>query len=91
MAPRKGSRKKSSKGNQESDAGDVAKKFMNGLGSIHNVGGVGLVLIAIGGVILFFLVIMNATSNLLPTGVSLFLILLGAYIKLKEMGLIKSK
>ncbi len=80
---------------RESDAGDVAKKVMQGLGSIHKIGGVGLDLIAIGFVILLFSLIFQSTLSGLAFGIfliiSIGLIVVGALILLKEKGLIGDK
>ena len=78
--------------NKESDAGDVAKKFMEGLAYIHKTGGVGLDLIAIGGVILFFLFLIRSTFDTISFAIgiiiSIFLIIIGTFILIKEKKII---
>lgn len=75
---------------KESDAGDVAKKIMHGINETYKVGGVGLVIIAIGAVCFLFLILLHSVlDNLLSIIILLISIVLmgaGVWILLKEEG-----
>ncbi len=92
MSKKRSDRRKRTSYQKQSDAGDIAKKFMQGLAYIHKIGGVGLDLIAIGGVILFFLFLIRSTFDfitfIIGIFISLFLIIIGAIILLKEKKII---
>ncbi len=57
--------------NRQSDAGDISKKFMQGLGYVHKIGGVGLDLLAIGGVMLLFLLFLRSALDGISFGIVL--------------------
>ncbi|MBN2102221.1 MAG: hypothetical protein JW716_05110 [Candidatus Aenigmarchaeota archaeon] len=81
-------KKRHYKKQNESDIGDVAEKLMDGISKTYKVGGVGLVLIAIGAFLLLCTMIFSSALNpmhiIIVTVVSLFLIFGGAKLLVKR-------
>ena len=79
-------------GQKESDAGDIAKKIMQGIQSVYKEGGVGLVLIALGGVAFLFLILMRSILDVVTFIISIIVLIgligTGVWILLKEKEII---